>query len=104
MFKKITVAVLLPTYNSEKYIKEQLDSILNQVDINVKIYISDDGSTDNTLKIVKQYDSKTSMKLKSQAKLITFVTLCNLLESQGACNLVKIVSTSYLIKVIPSKH
>ena len=55
MLRKETVAVLLPTYNSEKYLKEQLDSILNQVGINVKIYISDDGSTDNTLKILKVY-------------------------------------------------
>ncbi len=64
MPRKISVAVLLPTYNSEKYLKEQLDSILKQVGVNVKIYISDDGSTDNTLKILKKYFKKYPKNFK----------------------------------------
>ena len=69
MLRKETVAVLLPTYNSEKYLKEQLDSILNQVGINVKIYISDDGSTDNTLKILKEYFKKYPKNFKHLYKV-----------------------------------
>lgn len=43
------IAVLLASYNGTKYIKEQIDSILNQKDVDVTIFISDDLSTDNTL-------------------------------------------------------
>lgn len=47
------VKVLLATYNGEKYIREQIDSILNQKDILVEIIVGDDGSEDNTLNILK---------------------------------------------------
>ena len=48
-------AVLLATYNGEKYIKEQIDSILEQSDVNVTIFISDDCSSDGTMDIIKDY-------------------------------------------------
>lgn len=47
------VSVCIPTYNGEKYIKEQLISILDQLSINDEIIISDDSSTDNTINIIK---------------------------------------------------
>ena len=52
------VNVLLSTYNGEKYLKEQLDSILNQKGVKVKILIRDDGSSDNTCSIIEEYMSK----------------------------------------------
>ena len=48
------VAVLMASYNGEKFIKEQIDSILNQTYKNIDIYISDDNSTDNTIKIIQE--------------------------------------------------
>jgi len=53
--RKPLVAVLMATFNGEKYLKEQLDSILNQKNVNIHLYISDDGSTDQTIYILKQY-------------------------------------------------
>lgn len=50
------ISVCIATYNGEKYIKEQLDSILSQLNINDEIIISDDSSTDKTLEIVKAYN------------------------------------------------
>lgn len=50
-----TVQVLLSTYNGEKYIKEQIDSILKQKDVNVRLLIRDDGSTDGTNEILLSY-------------------------------------------------
>lgn len=50
------VQVLLSSYNGEKYIREQIDSILAQQDIAVKLLVRDDGSTDETVKILKQYE------------------------------------------------
>lgn len=47
------VSVCIATYNGEKYIKEQLDSILCQLEENDEIILSDDHSVDNTINIVK---------------------------------------------------
>ena len=45
------VDILLATYNGEKYIREQIDSILNQNHKDFRLLISDDGSTDKTIEI-----------------------------------------------------
>lgn len=52
------VAVIISTYNGENYIRAQLDSILAQTYPNIDIYIRDDGSTDGTLSILRQYAIK----------------------------------------------
>ena len=52
------VCVLLAAYNGEKYIKEQLDSILSQVDVAIDIYISLDLSTDLSLDIINKYKNR----------------------------------------------
>jgi glycosyltransferase involved in cell wall biosynthesis len=48
----------MATYNGEKYIKEQLDSILPQLSHNDEVIISDDCSVDRTIEIIKLYDDK----------------------------------------------
>ncbi len=50
-----TVQVLLSTYNGEAYLKEQLDSILNQKNVAVKLFVRDDGSSDGTVDILRTY-------------------------------------------------
>lgn len=50
-----TVQILLSTYNGEKYIKEQLDSIIQQDYPDISILIRDDGSTDKTTEILERY-------------------------------------------------
>ncbi|RYY08340.1 MAG: glycosyltransferase family 2 protein [Sphingobacteriaceae bacterium] len=47
------VSVCIASFNGEKYIKEQILSILNQIDSNDEIIISDDASTDKTLSIIE---------------------------------------------------
>lgn len=49
------VCVLLSTYNGEKYLKQQIESVLNQEDVGVTLFIRDDGSSDNTVNIIKSY-------------------------------------------------
>ena len=53
-----TIDILLPTYNGEKYLKEQIDSILNQTYKNIRLIISDDCSKDSTPKILEEYREK----------------------------------------------
>ena len=57
------IAILLCTYNGEKYLCEQLDSLLNQSYKDYNIYIHDDGSIDNTNNILKSYQFKHSEKI-----------------------------------------
>lgn len=51
-----TVQVLMSTYNGDKYLREQIESLINQVGVNVKIYVRDDGSTDGTINILEEYE------------------------------------------------
>lgn len=55
MKKNTVVALLMATYNGEKYIKEQIESILKQTYQNFVLYIRDDNSTDGTLQIIDEY-------------------------------------------------
>ena len=52
------VSVIVPVYNSEKYIKKCLDSLINQSLKDIEIILIDDGSTDNSLEIIKKYSNK----------------------------------------------
>lgn len=49
------ISVCVATYNGERYIKEQIDSILSQLGVDDEIIISDDSSSDNTLDIIKDF-------------------------------------------------
>ncbi len=50
------ISILLSTYNGEKYLKEQLDSLFSQSYKDFKLIVRDDGSTDGTKEILKCYD------------------------------------------------
>ena len=49
------VSVIVPVYNVENYLKECLDSLINQSYNNIEVIIIDDGSTDNSSNILKEY-------------------------------------------------
>ena len=53
--KQIEISVIVTVYNIENYIRECLDSILNQEDVNLECICVDDVSTDRSLEIVKEY-------------------------------------------------
>ena len=79
------VAVIMSTYNGAKYVKEQLDSILNQTYKNIDIVIIDDGSKDNTVKIIESYQKKyANIKLvtgKNLGFIKSFFELLRLVEA-----------------------
>ncbi|PCJ97706.1 MAG: alpha-L-Rha alpha-1,3-L-rhamnosyltransferase [Flavobacteriaceae bacterium] len=54
--EKKSISVCIATYNGELYIEEQLKSILKQLNENDEVIISDDGSTDRTIEILKSFD------------------------------------------------
>lgn len=49
------VSIIIPVYNSEKYLEDCLDSIISQTYPNIEIIAVDDGSTDSSLEILKKY-------------------------------------------------
>lgn len=62
---KKKISVCMATYNGEKFIKKQLESILNQTMEVDEIIISDDNSTDNTLEIIKSFNNSKIKVLKN---------------------------------------
>jgi len=62
MKKFPSIAILMCTYNGDKYLSEQLNSIQNQDYKNWILYVNDDGSKDNTLDILKSYQKKWGTK------------------------------------------
>lgn len=55
------VSVVIPVHNGEKYIKESIDSCLNQTYDNIEIIVVDDNSEDKTLEILKNYGEKITV-------------------------------------------
>lgn len=60
------ISVCIATYNGEKYIKEQLDSILIQLGVNDEVIISDDSSTDKTIELIEFYRDSRIRILRNQ--------------------------------------
>lgn len=79
------VLVLMSTYNGQKYLKAQIESILNQQGVSVNILARDDVSTDETLEILKHYHETQSNfdyysgreNLKSAKSFIELLIRCN---------------------------
>lgn len=67
------VVILMSTYNGEKYIEEQLESLLNQTYSDIKIFIRDDGSKDRTKEIIKQFLQKSKNIFLIEGENIGFI-------------------------------
>lgn len=59
-------SIIIPVYNVEKYLKKSLDSILEQIYDNYEIIIINDGSTDNSVKILNEYKLNKKIKIIHQ--------------------------------------
>ncbi len=55
----MSITVLLPTFNGEAFLREQLNSILDQEGVLVDLLASDDGSSDETVSVLKEYQIET---------------------------------------------
>ena len=78
------VTVFIPLYNTEKYIRESLESILNQTYSNLEILIVDDGSTDQSINIVSSFtDSRIRLIKNIENKGIPYTRNVGLNEANG---------------------
>ena len=73
MEEEKTIDILMATYNGEKYLEEQIDSILGQTYKNIRLIISDDCSTDNTKNILKKYQEKENIEIYYQKENLGYV-------------------------------
>lgn len=64
MEEKIKVSVIVPIYNTEKFLKKCIDSIVNQTLEEIEIILINDGSTDNSYIICDEYSKKYPQKIK----------------------------------------
>lgn len=60
--KNVQISVIVPVYNTEKYLKQCIESVLSQERIVFELIIVDDGSTDNSIAIIKSYASDPMVK------------------------------------------
>lgn len=62
------ISVIVPVYNTEKYIKKCLDSLVNQTMKNIEIIVVNDGSKDHSKEIIKEYENKYPDMIKYYKK------------------------------------
>ena len=63
------ITVLMPVRNGEKYIKNAIDSVLNQTLTDFEFLIIDDGSTDRTVKIIQDYADERIHLVKKKTSI-----------------------------------
>jgi rhamnosyltransferase len=59
-----TVAVLMSSYNGERYIEQQIESVLGQAGVEATLYVRDDGSTDGTVAVVEQLKQQYANRIQ----------------------------------------
>lgn len=89
MQKQPKIAIIIPVYNTSKYLKKCLDSVINQTYKNYDVIIVNDGSTDNSLEIIKNYINKNSN--------ITLINQKNMGLSSARNNAIKKVNSDYFL-------
>lgn len=85
---KLLVSVIIPAYNAEKFIDRCLQSVINQTYKDLQIIVINDGSTDNTLAILKEYEK--------QDNRITIIDQENTGVSSARNNGLKLVKGEYI--------
>jgi glycosyltransferase involved in cell wall biosynthesis len=73
MTVKPLISIAMATYNGEKYLKEQLDSIYAQTYKNIEVIVTDDCSTDKTVEILEQYTQTKGLKYYVNESNLGFV-------------------------------
>lgn len=78
-----TVRVLLSTYNGEKYLEDQLESLLKQENVKVDILVRDDGSTDHTIDILERWHDEGLLKWYKGENLGFAMSFIDLVSNAG---------------------
>ncbi len=79
----IDVSIIVPIYNSEKYLKKCIDSLINQTHENIEILLINDGSSDNSEKLIKKYKDKRIKYISKENEGIGKTRNLGIKESKG---------------------
>lgn len=77
------ISVIMPTYNAQEYLKEAMDSILNQTFADFEFLIIDDNSNDKTLEIINSYNDNRIRLIQGPNKGISAALNLGIKESKG---------------------
>lgn len=83
------ISVIMPIYNCEKYLKRSIESVLNQTYKKLELILINDGSTDNSLKVCREYERKDDrVQVIDKKKWWCFIWQKCRLENcnRGVCN------------------
>ena len=110
---KTDISIIVPIYNSEKHIKKCIDSLVNQTYKNIEIILVNDGSTDNTENIIKEYRDKRIKYFENKnhgigysrnfgikkaiGKYIMFVDSDDYLELDACCKVINNIKDSDML-------
>ena len=94
---KKDITIIVPIYNSEKYLKKCIDSLVNQTKKELEIILINDGSTDNSEKIIKEYKDDRIKYIKNETQGIGITRNEGIAKAQGKY-LMFIDSDDYLEK------
>ena len=94
---KKDITIIVPIYNSEKYLKKCIDSLVNQTKKELEIILINDGSTDNSEKIIKEYKDDRIKYIKNENQGIGITRNEGIAKAQGKY-LMFINSDDYLEK------
>ena len=70
-----TVSVIIPNYNHAPYLKERIDSVLNQTYQDFEVIILDDCSPDNSVEVIEQYRSNPHVSRSSSSTTARLTTV-----------------------------
>lgn len=80
----ISISIIVPVYNSDKFIEECLNSILSQDFDSFEVLVSDDGSSDNTRELLRNYEQYSNVTVFYQDNNLGITGNCNFLLKQAA--------------------
>ncbi|MDZ4814690.1 MAG: glycosyltransferase family 2 protein [Verrucomicrobiota bacterium] len=83
---KCDISVAMCTYNGEKYIQQQLESIRHQSHLPLELIICDDGSTDSTLDIIRRFSLNSPFPIKLHVNERNLGSTANFEKAIGLCN------------------
>lgn len=95
------VSIIIPIYNGEKYLKETIDSCVNQTYGEVEIILVNDASSDNSETIALEYVNSNSVIYISNKKNVGMMKSCNKGIAQATGNKVIVLGQD---DILPSKH
>lgn len=82
----MNIQVLLSTYNGENFLREQIESLIHQEGVNIKILVRDDGSIDNTLQILRAYESEGKLSVIKGRNIGWRQSFMQLVAQSGDCD------------------